>query len=62
VVEKTLNQDSPLMHVNTPVLGLDVWEHMHYLKFHNKRLDYVDAFFNAISRRDLERHCQTATT
>lgn len=49
VVENTLNQDSPLMHGNTPVLGLDVWEHAYYLKFQNKRPDYVDAFFNVVN-------------
>ena len=55
VVENTLNQDSPLMHGNTPVLGLDVWEHAYYLKFQNKRPDYVDAFFNVVNWEDVER-------
>lgn len=61
VVENTLNQDSPLMHGNTPVLGLDVWEHAYYLKFQNKRPDYVDAFFNAVNWEDVERRYQVAT-
>ncbi|GGC82229.1 superoxide dismutase [Vreelandella lutescens] len=61
VVENTLNQDSPLMHGNTPVLGLDVWEHAYYLKFQNKRPDYVDAFFNAVNWEDVERRYQAAT-
>jgi len=60
VVENTLNQDSPLMHGNTPVLGLDVWEHAYYLKFQNKRPDYVDAFFNVVNWDDVERRYQAA--
>ena len=60
VVENTLNQDSPLMHGNTPVLGLDVWEHAYYLKFQNKRPDYVDAFFNVVNWEDVKRRYQAA--
>ena len=60
VVENTLNQDSPLMHGNTPVLGLDVWEHAYYLKFQNKRPDSVDAFFNVVNWEDVERRYQAA--
>lgn len=60
VVENTLNQDSPLMHGNTPVLGLDVWEHAYYLKYQNKRPDYVSAFFNVINWEDVERRYQAA--
>lgn len=60
VVENTLNQDSPLMHGNTPLLGLDVWEHAYYLKFQNKRPDYVDAFFNVVNWEDVERRYQAA--
>ncbi|WP_163559846.1 superoxide dismutase [Halomonas sp. NO4] len=60
VVENTLNQDSPLMHGNTPVLGLDVWEHAYYLKYQNKRPDYVAAFFNVINWDDVERRYQEA--
>jgi Fe-Mn family superoxide dismutase len=48
VVESTANQDSPLMHANTPILGIDVWEHAYYLKYQNRRADYVKAFFNVI--------------
>ena len=47
-VESTPNQDSPLMHGHTPILGLDVWEHAYYLNYQNKRPDYVAAFFNVI--------------
>ncbi|HIX62315.1 MAG TPA: superoxide dismutase [Candidatus Halomonas stercoripullorum] len=60
VVENTLNQDSPLMHGNTPVLGLDVWEHAYYLKFQNKRPDYIGAFFNVVNWEEVERRYQAA--
>ena len=48
VVENTLNQDSPLMHGNTPVLGLDVWEHAYYLKYQNRRAEWTQSFFDQL--------------
>jgi len=48
-VEATANQDSPLSQGRTPLLGLDVWEHAYYLKYQNKRANYVTAFYNVIN-------------
>jgi Fe-Mn family superoxide dismutase len=48
VVESTPNQDNPLTNGNTPILGLDVWEHAYYLLYQNRRPDYVASFFNVI--------------
>jgi Fe-Mn family superoxide dismutase len=60
VVESSGNQDSPLMHGNTPILGLDVWEHAYYLKYQNRRPEYISAFYSVINWAEVERRYQAA--
>ncbi|MEQ8211326.1 MAG: superoxide dismutase [Lacipirellulaceae bacterium] len=60
VVESTPNQDNPLMAGNTPILGIDVWEHAYYLKYQNKRPDYIEAFFNVIDWKAVNERYQAA--
>jgi Fe-Mn family superoxide dismutase len=48
-ITSSANQDSPLMDGKTPILGLDVWEHAYYLKYQNRRPDYVGAFWSVVS-------------
>jgi Fe-Mn family superoxide dismutase len=59
VVESTGNQDSPLMvgigSGNTPILGLDVWEHAYYLKYQNRRPEYIAAFYNVVDWAEVAR-------
>ncbi|MFY2942781.1 superoxide dismutase [Achromobacter xylosoxidans] len=59
-VESSANQDSPLMQDNTPILGLDVWEHAYYLKYQNRRPEYIGAFYNVIDWPEVARRYAAA--
>ena len=48
-IESTANQDSPLMQGKTPILGVDVWEHAYYLRYQNRRADYLDAWWKVVN-------------
>ncbi len=56
----TPNQDNPLTQTKIPVLGIDVWEHAYYLKYQNKRADYIAAWFNVINWEKVDEHFRDA--
>jgi len=57
----TPNQDSPLIQGKTPLLGLDVWEHAYYLKYQNRRPEYIEAFFNVVNWNKVDEHFRKAS-
>lgn len=62
VIESTANQDCPLMKGNTPILGIDVWEHAYYLNYQNRRPDYINAFYKIVDWSEVSKNFEKAVS